>query len=104
EPCMIVSPRGVFSSDRTGVGEAFAPMIDDLRTRGYQRSEFAEPEVTMLTETAALIRGVAVRHMSSGVEKVPISYIMHRSETGWKIAVLVLPGQSHTPLPELAAQ
>jgi hypothetical protein len=92
ESCMFVNPSGVSSTDRTGVGEALAPLIDGLRAKGYQRSEYVEPEVIPLTETAALIRGVAVRHMGDGLQRVPISYLMHRSETSWKIAAMVLPG------------
>jgi hypothetical protein len=46
----------------------------------------------MLTETAALARGVAVRYAAAGpeIERLQINYLMHRSEAGWKIAMIVL--------------
>ena len=62
-----------------------------MKTRGYGRSEFVEPTVTRFGETDALVRGVAVRYTAAGseLERIPLSYVMHRTETGWKIAVLV---------------
>ena len=66
----------------------------ELKAKGYGRSEFAEPQAAMLSETAALVRGVAVRYAAAGpeLERIPISYLMHRTSAGWKIAVLVLAG------------
>jgi len=46
EPCMSISPQGVFSA--------------------ANRAIFVEPQVTMLTETAALVRGVALRYAAAG--------------------------------------
>jgi ketosteroid isomerase-like protein len=93
EPCMSISPQGVFSgANRAVLANAFAPVIEGLKAKGYGRSEFVEPQVTMLTETAALVRGVAVRYAAAGpeIERLQISYLMHRSEAGWKIAIMVL--------------
>jgi hypothetical protein len=74
------------------LANAFAPVIEGLKAKRYGRSEFVEPQVTMLTETAALVRGVAVRYAATGpeIERIQISYLMHRSETGWKIAMMVV--------------
>jgi hypothetical protein len=67
-------------------------VIEELKAKGYGRSEFVEPEVTMLTETAALVRGVAVRYAGAGpeIERLQVNYLMHRSAAGWKIAMIVL--------------
>jgi hypothetical protein len=45
----------------------------------------------MLGETDALVRGVAVRYTAAGpeLERVRLSYVMHRYDAGWKIAVLL---------------
>jgi hypothetical protein len=45
----------------------------------------------MLGETAALVRGTAVRYTAAGpeMERVRISYLMNRGAAGWKIAVLI---------------
>ena len=92
EPCISIGPQGMFSAaNRVALAQAFAPMIEGLKAKGYRRSEFIEPEVTMLGETAALVRGLAVRYAAAGteLERIPISYLTHRSETGWKIAMMV---------------
>jgi len=62
EPCMSISPQGVFSAaNRALLANALAPMIEGLKAKGYGRSEFVEPQVIMLSETAALVRGVSSR-------------------------------------------
>jgi hypothetical protein len=93
EPSMTIAPQGVFSAaTRAMLAGSLAPMLDGLRARGYGRSEFVQPQVTMLGETAALVRGVAVRYTAAGpeLERIPLNYVMHRGEAGWKIAVLVV--------------
>jgi len=93
EPCMSIGPQGVFSAgNREELANSFVRTVDGLKTKGYGRSEFVEPQVTMLGETAALVRGVAVRYTTADteLERLHISYLMHRSEAGWKIAMMVL--------------
>jgi hypothetical protein len=93
EPCMTIAPAGVLAAaDRAALADSLAPLIEALKAKGYGRSEFVEPRVTMLGETSALVRGVAVRYTAAGpeMERVPLAYLMHRSEAGWKIAVLVV--------------
>lgn len=92
EPCISIGPQGMFSAaNRVALAEAFAPMIEGLKAKGYGRSEYVDAEVTMLGETAALVRGLAVRYAAAGteLERISISYLTHRSETGWKVAVMV---------------
>ena len=94
EPCMSIGPQGVFSArDGPELARTFAPLVEGLREKGYGRSEFAQPQVTMLSDTAALVRGVAVRYLAEGreMERVRISYLMYLKDTEWKIAVMVLP-------------
>ena len=94
EPCMSIGPQGVFSAgNREALATALRPFIDSLKAKGYARSEFVEAEVTTLDDTAALVRGVAVRYKldESELERIPISYLMHRSADCWKIAAMVLP-------------
>ena len=58
EPCMSIGPQGVFSAaNRAELASTFAPLVEDLRAKGYGKSEFAEPQVTMLSDTAALVQG-----------------------------------------------
>src|SRR5262245_53469870 len=93
EPSMSIGPQGVFSAaSRRELADAFVPFIEGLKAKGYGRSEFAEPQVTMLNEHTALVRGVAVRYLADGreMERVRISYLLHLMDAAWKIAVMVL--------------
>ena len=94
EPCLSIGSHGVFAvPSRGGLAAAIAPMVAELQAKGYGRSEFIDPDVTPLTEDDVLIRGVAVRYTTAGpeLERVRLSYLLHRSDAGWKIAVLVMP-------------
>jgi len=93
EPCMTIAPQGVSSAaNRAALANSLAPLVAGLKAKGYGRSEFVQPQVTVLGETDALVRGVAMRYTAAGpeMERLPISYLMHLGEAGWKIAVLVV--------------
>ena len=63
EPCLSIGTRAVFSAaSRADVARAFAPFIERLREKAYRHSEFVQPQITILTDTAALVRGFAVRY------------------------------------------
>ena len=67
------------------------PTMEDLRARDYRRSELSLQQVSSLSSTTALARGVAVRYKADGheLERAGITYLLHKAETGWKIAVIV---------------
>ena len=93
EPCMSMGPQGVFAAaNREDVVAAFGAFVERLREKGYVKSEFIDSRITMLTDFAAVAAGTAVRYAAGGVEieRAPVSYLMHRTEAGWKIAVIVL--------------
>ena len=93
EPCLSIGQAGVFVAiNRVALVDAFSPLMQELRAKGYGHSEFTDPEVTMLSKNAALARGVAVRYSTDGreLERVPISYLLHSNGADWKIAVMVL--------------
>ena len=95
EPSMTITPQGVSSAaNRTALAGLVAPLVDGLRAKGYGRSEFVQPNVTPIGQTAALVRGVAVRYTAAGseMERVNVSYLIRRDEAGWKIAVLFVEG------------
>ena len=92
EPSLTVASQGVLSSaTRAALADSLAPLVSALKAKGYGRSEFVDGHVTPLGERDALVRGVAVRYTAAGpeLERVPLSYLMHRGDAGWKIAVLV---------------
>ena len=92
EPSMTVAPQGMFAAtNRAALADSLAPLVHSLKAKGYGRSEYVQPEVTALGETAALVRGVAVRYTPTGseLERIPLTYLVRRTDAGWKIAVLV---------------
>jgi hypothetical protein len=93
EPSLLVGPQGIFAaSTRADLATAFAPAVESLRVRGFGRSELSPRQSKMLSETAALVTGVAIRYKSDGqeLERVGVTYILHRNDAGWKIAVVAL--------------
>jgi len=93
-PCMFIGLRGTFAvANREDLARVLGPTLEMLKTKDYQRSEFVETQLTTLTDNTALVRGVAVRYRASGteLERVPISYLAHRSGGAWKIAVVASP-------------
>src|SRR5215467_9306777 len=81
EPCMTIAPQGVsLAANHAMLADSLAPLVGGLKAKGYGRSEFVQPHVTMLGETDALVRGVAIRYTAEGpeMEQIPISYLMHR--------------------------
>jgi hypothetical protein len=98
-PSMFIGLQGTYAvANREDLVRVLGPAVEVLRSKGYQRSEFVEPEFTTLTETTVLVRGVAVRYRALGteLERIPISYLVHRTGVGWKIAVVATALKSNT--------
>jgi len=95
EPALVIGPPGVAAVPTSAAWAAIiAPLIEDLRKKGYSRSEFTVEKVTELSANAVLVSGVAIRYKTDGseLERVGISYLMHKAQAGWKIAVMVVKG------------
>ena len=93
EPCLFVSPQGVVSAPTyADVKDVFTAIAESLRSRGYDRSELANLEVQQMSDTTTLASGVAVRYKGDGheLERVGVTYILQKSDTGWRIAVTVI--------------
>lgn len=93
EPALAVGPQGVFAaSTRAELTIVFAPSIDNLRARGYGRSELRLQTLRILSPTAALATGVALRFKTDGhpLDQAGVTYLLHKSDAGWKIAVFVI--------------
>ena len=93
EPCLLISPQGVYAAPTCAALVAvFTLAIEGLRARGYGRSELSLQQLKLLSATAASARGVALRYKTDGQEldRVGVTYLLHKAETGWKIAVLVI--------------
>jgi ketosteroid isomerase-like protein len=93
QPALLIAPAGVAAvPTSSALASIFAPVIEDLRTRGYGRSELSLQQVKLLSSTAASASGVARRYKADGqeLERIGVTYLLHKAETGWKIAVVVL--------------
>jgi len=99
EPSLLVGPQGVIPiPNPNALVAVFGPVMEDLRGRGYDRSEFELGDVKSLSSSAALISGVAVRYKTDGkqLERVGITYVLHKTNSGWKFATVIL-HDPHSP-------
>ena len=95
EPALVMGPQGVFPlAAASEIEPIFGPVMENLRSRGYGRSELESPETRMLGSQAAFVTGSAVRYGVGGaeMERAGISYLMRKTDDGWKITVMVLHG------------
>jgi hypothetical protein len=95
-PCMVIAPQGVFTliSD-IEVEQLFEPMFENLKLRGYTRSDWIEMQIKFLNDNVALASSVAVYYDagSSELERTGGTYALHKTDRGWKIAVIIV----HSP-------
>lgn len=92
EPCLLMGPGGVAAlPTHAALAAFFTPAMEALRARGYQRSELSGMDVKVLSATAIQVGGTAIRYKTDGreLERVGVTYLLHKAENGWKIAVLV---------------
>jgi hypothetical protein len=93
EPSLLVGPQGVIPiPNHAALVAVFGPVMEGLRAKGYDRSEFELGCAKSLSSSAALIGGVAVRYNADGqqLERVGITYLLHKTESGWKFATVIL--------------
>lgn len=98
EPSLLIGPQGVIPiPNRAALAAVFGPVMEGLRAKGYDRSELELGYVKSLSSSAALIGGVAVRYKTDGqqLERVGITYVLHKTKSGWKFATVIL----HDPNP-----
>jgi ketosteroid isomerase-like protein len=92
-PALIVGPVGVFAIAKPeDLATIFGPTMQDLRARGYGRSEYEARRIEQLSATAAIASGVAVRYKSDGqeMERAGLTYLLHKSDGRWKLAMMTL--------------
>ena len=99
EPSLLISPQAVFAAPTfETVATLFTPTMEGLRNRDFGRSELSVGHVKSLSTSATLVTGVAIRYKRNGqeLERAGVTYVLHKAENGWKIAVLILhdPDQS----------
>jgi ketosteroid isomerase-like protein len=93
EPAVLIGAAGVFpAADRKDLEKLVAPFMEHMRAQGYARSELELRQLTVLSATDALALGLATRYNAEGLEisRMGVTYLLHRGEEGWKIAVLTM--------------
>jgi ketosteroid isomerase-like protein len=91
QPALLIGPSGVIPTPEAVV-PIFGPVMENLRQREYRRSEFNLQQLRLLSATSALAMGVAIRYKTDGqeMERVGITYLLHKGDSGWKFAVMAL--------------
>jgi ketosteroid isomerase-like protein len=95
QPALLVGPLSVIPLPTPlAIEPIFGPVMQGLRTRGYAMSELQAEEVQMLGADSAFITGIAIRYRSDEeeLERAGISYLLRKTDDGWKIVVMVLQG------------
>lgn len=93
EPSLAIGPQGIFAAPTHALlGTALAPALEDFKARGYGHSELRVHQAQALSATAAVVTGVAIRYKADGqeLERVGVTYVLHKTDKGWKIAVMIL--------------
>jgi hypothetical protein len=93
QPALLVGPQGVIPLPTPAAIEPiFGPVMERLGTRAYARSELGSLEVRILGTHSAFATGIAIRFRTDGeeLERSGISYLLHKTDSDWKIASMVL--------------
>jgi ketosteroid isomerase-like protein len=93
QPALLIGPSGVIALPTPeAVVPIFGPVMENLRQRDYRRSEFNLQQLRLLSATSALAMGVAIRYKTDGqeMERVGLTYLLHKGDGGWKFAVMAL--------------
>lgn len=91
-PCTVVTRWGAYVlADRQEIASAFTSVQRDLQARGCQRTERRDVRVQLLDDRLARARVLAVRFDGEDreMERAGSTYVLRRTQTGWRIAVLV---------------
>ena|ERR1700729_2671653 len=100
QPSMLIGPQGVFAAPTfAALATVFTPMMEGLRTREFGRSELSVGYAKSLSASATLVTGIAIRYRLNGqeLERAGVTYVLHKAEAGWKIAVIVLHDADRNP-------
>jgi len=93
QPALLIGPLGVIALPiAAALVPIFGPVMEDLRQREYRRSELSLQQLNLLSATSALATGVAIRRKANGqeLERVGVTYLLHKGDNSWKFAVMVL--------------
>lgn len=92
-PYVIMAPAGVIAP--SSEDEALAllrPQIENLRARGYARSELNRATVKLLSATTALatVEWIRFKANNEELERLGATYAFFKGEHGWKIVMVTV--------------
>ena len=93
QPALLIGSLGVIALPvAAALVPIFGPVMEDLRQREYCRSELSLQQLNLLSTTSASATGVAIRRKANGqeLERVGVTYLLHKGDHSWKFAVMVL--------------
>ena len=93
---MAIASQGVFSlASEVELEQLFEPMFENLKARGYERSDWLEMQIKFLDDNIALVSNVAAYYNGEGeeLERAASTYTLHKADDLWKIAVIIV----HSP-------
>ena len=75
------------------------PGFAALKERGYARSEWPQLNVKLLSNGVAIASALIVRYKTDGqeMERVGATYLLRKTDDGWKVAVLAAHDASNVP-------
>jgi hypothetical protein len=95
-PYLIMAPEGVIapSSDEEALA-LIRPQMENLRARGYARSELYRPTVKLFSPTTALAAVEWIRRKGNEeeLERLGATYAFFKGDDGWKIVMVTV----HSP-------
>jgi ketosteroid isomerase-like protein len=92
-PCLALSPQGVtVMTTSEEVRALFRTMRTALQARHYARSERGDLQVKVLSGQTALVSTRVARYATDGkeLEQFGATYLLRKTDAGWKIAVLTI--------------
>jgi ketosteroid isomerase-like protein len=92
-PCMFIPPHGVrVLTTAADVEALLTQVMQDLKARGYARSQLMELHVKQMSGNIALVSVSRVRYATDGreLERLGETYILHKTEGSWKIAMAMI--------------
>ena len=103
QPSLLLGAQGAFAAPTAdALTIAVSAVIYSLRGRGFGRSELIVRRVEFLSAGISVVSGIAVRYKVDGeeLERVGVTYVLHRVDGRWKIAVLIV----HDPIDAALAE
>ena len=92
-PCLFISDQGVRVMANAGELQAFiAQLMENLKGRGFARSEVADMRVSRMSENIALVSVRRIRHKVDGseLERLGETYTLRKIDDGWKLSAAMV--------------